>query len=60
MYAVGENAFNTLSDFLNGTLGGSSFEKEKAGQEFSQIAANCDGTCGVKTYAFIRNKLLGV
>ncbi len=57
MYAARENAFNTLSDFLNGTLSGCPYEKARAGQEFAKITANSDGTCGAKTYEFIRDKL---
>lgn len=60
MYAANENAFNTLSDFLNGTLSGCPFEEAKAKREFANIAVNSDGTCGAKTYEFIRNKLAGV
>ena len=57
MYAAGENAVNTLSDFLNGTLKGSLFDVTGARQEFQKIAANSDGTCGARTYAFIADKL---
>lgn len=60
MYAARENAFNTLPDFLNGTLSGCPYEKTRARQEFAKITANSDGTCGAKTYEFIRNKLAGV
>lgn len=60
MYAANENAFNTLSDFLNGTLKGSFFKEARAREEFAKIAENSDGTCGTKTYEFIRNKLAGV
>lgn len=60
MYAAEENAFDTLSDFLNGTLSGSPYDETRAGQEFAKIAANSDGTSGAKTYGFIRGKLAGV
>lgn len=53
-----EDAFHTLTDFLEGTLPGRPFDPERAKQEFAQIAANSDGTCGKKTYTFIRNRLI--
>lgn len=52
-----EDAFHTLTDFLQGALPGSPFDPKRAKQEFAQIAANSDGTCGEKTYAFIRKRL---
>lgn len=52
-----EDAFHTLTDFLQGTLPGQPFDQERAFHEFAQIAANSDGTCGEKTYTFIRNQL---
>lgn len=60
MYAARENSFNTLSDFLNGTLSGRPYEEERAKREFANIAVNSDGTCGAKIYEFIRNRLAGV
>lgn len=52
-----EDAFHTLLDFLRGALPGKSFDPERGKREFAQIAANSDGTCGEKTYTFIRNRL---
>lgn len=58
IYAVCEDSFNTLSDFLNGTLNGKPFDAKRAKKEFNEIAVNSDGTCGEKVYAFIHNKIL--
>lgn len=58
--ACEEDAFHTLADFLQDTLPGRPFDPERAGREFAQIAANSDGTCGEKTYAFVRDKLTGI
>lgn len=52
-----EDAFHTLSDFLQGTLPGKPYDLERARHEFAQIAVNSDGTCGEKVYAFIRGKI---
>lgn len=57
MYAVCEDAFHTLSAFLEGSLGGSPFDAGRARQEFETIAANSDGTCGRKVYTFIKDKM---
>ncbi len=58
MYAACEGYFNTLPDFLKGTLKGRPFSAGRARQEFESIAVNSDGTCGEKLYAFIKDKLL--
>lgn len=55
--ACEEDAFHTLTDFLQGTLPGKAFDQERANREFAQIAANSDGSCGEKVYTFIRNRL---
>lgn len=56
-YACMENAFNTLTDFLNDKLIGNQFDKERAIRAFAKIAANGDGTSGEKIYEFVRGKL---
>lgn len=58
VYAACENYFNTLPDFLSGTLSGKPFEVERARREFESIAANSDGTCGEGVYTFIRDKII--
>ena len=56
-YACEENAFNSLSDFLDGTITGNRFDKERQIRAYEQIAANSDGTSGEKIYQFVREKL---
>lgn len=53
-----EDAFHTLLDFQQGLLPGKPFDPERAKREFAQIAANSNGSCGEKVYAFIRGKAL--
>jgi hypothetical protein len=52
-YACEENALNTLIDFLDGTITGNAFDREKQIQAYGSIVANCDGTCGKKTHQYI-------
>lgn len=56
-YACEENAFNTLSDFLDGTVTGNAFDKERQIRAYGQIAANSDGTSGQKIYQFVCGKI---
>ena len=56
-YACEEDAFNSLEDFLNGTITGGAFDREKQIEAFCGITANYDGTSGEKIYEFVRNKL---
>lgn len=57
-YVCQENAFHSLPDFLDGNIIGNPFNKEQAVHAYEKIAANNDGTSGMKIYDFIRNKLL--
>ena len=52
-YACEENAFNTLPDFLDGTITGHAFDKAEQIRAFEKIAANNDGTCGEKTHQYV-------
>ncbi len=56
-YACSENAFNTLSDLLGGTLAGASFDKERQLASYRQLAANSDGSSGEKIHRFVRSKI---
>ncbi len=56
-YACEENTFNTLTDFLDGKITGNAFDKQKQVQAFGKIAANNDGSCGVKTHQFVRSHI---
>lgn len=57
-YCCDENSCVSLSDFLNGKISGKPFDKNKQILYFNQIAANNDGTCGIKTHNYIKHKVL--
>ena len=57
-YCCMENAFNTLSNFLEDNITGSLFEKEKQLKSYKEISANFDGTCGEKVHKLICSKLI--
>ena len=57
-YCCQENAFNSLTDFLDGKITGKAFDKERQIRAFGEIAANHDGTSGEKIYHFIQKELL--
>jgi hypothetical protein len=56
-YCCEENAFNTLSDFLEDNITGDTFDKEYQIKAYEEIAANNDGTSGEKIHKFIKGKL---
>ena len=56
-YGCQENAFNSLSDFLDGNLAGNSFDRDRQLNAYRQLAANSDGTSGEKIHWFVREKL---
>ncbi|MCI8994273.1 MAG: hypothetical protein HFI30_01095 [Lachnospiraceae bacterium] len=56
-YACSESCFNTLTDFLDGTLCGNSFDREQQLLAYGQLSANSDGTSGEKIHAFVRSKI---
>ena len=56
-YACMEDAFHTLSDFLEGNIRGDIFSSEHELEAYRQIVADCDGTCGDNVYRIIRKKL---
>ncbi len=58
IYACCENAFNTLEDFLNNSITGCAFIKEKQLEAYRNIAENSDGTCGVSIHNFATKKLM--
>lgn len=55
-YGCLENAFCSLSDFLDDKIKGEKFNKEKQYKVYEEIAENIDGTCGAKVHEFISNK----
>ena len=58
-YGCGEDAFNSLQDFVDGRISGARFDKEKQLVAYRKIAANNDGTAGEKIYQFVRQQLAG-
>ncbi len=56
-YDCQENAFNSLENFLDGNITGNQFDREEAIHAYRKIVENNDGTCGVKVYDFVRNRL---
>lgn len=53
-YGCMENAFNSLSDFLDGKISGHAFDRDEQLKSYGEIAANHDGTCGEKLHQFIK------
>lgn len=58
MYCCDENSCVSLSDFLSGSILGKPFDRDKQILCFNQIAANNDGTCGIKTHNCIKHKVI--
>lgn len=56
-YACKEDAFNSLTDFLDGNVTGAAFHRERQLRDYEKIAANYDGTCGEKVHGFIKDEL---
>ena len=56
-YACEENAFNSLTDFLDGNVRGNAFDRERQIKAYGTIAANHDGTSGEKIYKYMSEQL---
>lgn len=56
-YACEENAFNTLTDFLDNSITGNAFDRDRQLSAFRRIVANTDSGCGDKVYRFMCEKL---
>ncbi len=54
-YCCCENSFNSIRNFLDGTITGNLFDREKQIEAYKAIASNNDGTCGIKIHEFMRN-----
>lgn len=52
-YCCHENSFNTLEDFLKGSITGRPHDVELQKKSFGEIAVNNDGSCGCKVHEFI-------
>ena len=56
-YACEESAFNTLTNFLDNSITGNAFDRDRQLRAFRRIVANTDSSCGDKVYRFMREKL---
>lgn len=56
-YGAQENAFNSLGNFLDGTMSGAAFDRERQLKAFESVTANHDGTCGENVHKFVVKKL---
>lgn len=56
-YLCLENYFNSLPGLLDGNVIGEKFDKSRQFAAYRKIAANSDGSCGQKIYAFVKNKI---
>lgn len=56
-YCCRENAFNSLTDFLNGDITGNQFDRGRQIQAYREIVANYDGRCGEKLHEFICGRM---
>ncbi len=52
-YACEENACNTLTNFLDNSITGNTFDKERQLKAFRKVVANIDSSCGDKVYHFM-------
>ena len=56
-YCCCENAWNTLQDFLDGTITGNQHDREQQLAAFSKINASIDGDCGEKVHQRIMENM---
>ncbi len=54
-YICLENAFNSLTNFLDGKIRGKKFDRVTQIATYQKIAANNDGSCGEKVHKFIKD-----
>lgn len=52
-YCCYENYFNSIRGFLDERITGGQFDRNRQIEAYKEIAANNDGTCGVKIHEFI-------
>lgn len=57
LYGAYEGAFNSLGDFLDGTMSGAPFDKERQLKAFESVTANHDGTCGENIHRYVADRL---
>lgn len=52
-YCCRENSFNSIQDFLYGTILGNPFDRDRQVEAYKEVAVNNDGTCGDKIHEFM-------
>ena len=52
-YCCRENAFNSLTDLLDGNITGDKFDKSRQLEAYQEIVANYDGRCGEKLHEYV-------
>ena len=57
LYCGREDAFHSLTDFLEQRIMGKSYDQEKQIEAYQEIATNNDGTCGAEIYQFVCGKI---
>ena len=56
-YCCMENSFHSLKDFLDDSVSGNVFEKEKQIRSYKEINASCKGDCGKRVHERIGKEL---
>ena len=57
LYCGREDAFHSLTDFLEQRIMGKPYDREKQIEAYQEIATNNDGTCGEEIYQFVCGKI---
>lgn len=55
-YCLNEGAFNSLENFLDGSVTGNQFDRDRQIKAFSKVNADTEGVCGENVYQFVREK----
>lgn len=55
-YCLNESAIHSLKDFIENSIKGSPFDKERQIKAFKKVNANIDGTCGRMVYDTVKRK----
>lgn len=58
-YSCAENYFNTLDQFIGGSVTGQPFDRERQLRAYRKISGNTDGTCGIHIHRCIVEKVMG-
>lgn len=52
-YCCHENAFNSIRDFLDESISGEPFDRNRQIEAYKEIVSNNDGTCGIRIHEFM-------